>query len=108
MHRDDLQDALDVLRHAGGWQLPPGRWVEVERQLHALRLALANSDGGAFRRATAELELLGPVRAASAQNPPREPAGERVRERIAELIHTLTPARPIPEPGSDDGLDPAG
>jgi hypothetical protein len=108
VHNDDLQDALEVLQSARYWHLPAARWVEVERPVDALTRAFAADDDKAFRRATTELELLGPVRAASAADPPREPAGERIRERIVELIHTLAIPRPIAEPVPDDGPDPAG
>jgi hypothetical protein len=90
---DDRQDALDVLDDALLWQLPPGRWVEIERAVEALVQALANGDDASFRQATADLELLGPVRAASAEKPPSgpspEPAREPVRERINELVRSL-------------------
>jgi hypothetical protein len=90
---DDRQDALDVLDDALFWQLPPGRWVEIERVVRALDQALTNEDDASFRRATADLELLGPVRAASAENPPSgpspEPARGLVRERINELVRSL-------------------
>ena len=105
MQDDDRQDALDVLGDALRWQLPSSRWSEIERVVQALAEALADDDYPAIRQAVAELELLGPVRAASAANPPsgpsRQPARDPVRERINELVRSLTrpPQAPLPARG---------
>jgi hypothetical protein len=86
---DDRQDALDVLESALHWQLPTSRWRGVDEALTAMAEALARDDAAAFRRVESDLELAGPVRAVSAQHPPKDPVPEPVRERINELIHTL-------------------
>ncbi|MCO1655628.1 CATRA system-associated protein [Pseudonocardia humida] len=100
---DDRRDALDVLADSLHWHLSAGRWIEVEQLVRTMARALADGDERSFRRATADLELLGPVRAASAESPPREPAGERVRERINELITSLVGPRPEHPPADDRG-----
>jgi hypothetical protein len=51
--------------------------------------ALAREDAHAFRHAESDLEMAGPVRARSAEDPPKDPVPVLVRERINELIHTL-------------------
>ena len=101
MNDDDCQDALDVLGDALRWQLPAARWRQVDDAVLAMAEALARDDEEAFRRATSDLELAGPVRAVSAQQPAEDPETVPVRERINEMIHTLTgptaPARPQPD-----------
>lgn len=94
MPDQDRQEALDVLDDALQWELAPHRWVEIEQLVAVLAQALTAGDDVTFRQAVYDLELLGPVRAASADNPPSERAGGRVRERINELIRTI--ARPDP------------
>ncbi len=111
MHDDEHQYAMDVLGDALCWQLPPGRWDAVGAVVDTMAEALTRGADTPFRQSVTDLELLGPVRGFSAQNPPREPAVDRVRERINELLHTLGQARPAREPGPDeraaDEPDPA-
>jgi hypothetical protein len=64
--RDDLADALPVLRAATRWRLAPSRWTRIERSAAAMLTALAVDDGPALRAGILDLELLGPVRTAAA------------------------------------------
>ena len=113
MHDDERQYAVDLLEDALHWQLPSGRWLAVNALVDSMAEAFARGADEPFRRSVTEFELLGPVRGVSAQNPPREPAGDRARERINELLHTLGQPRPSrqPGPGPDeraaDESDPA-
>ena len=99
----DRQDALDVLGDCVLWHLPAHRWDEIEQVVREMERALARGDAAAFRRAAADLELLGPVRGASAESPPPEPAQERVRERVNQLITSLLGPRPEQPPPDDRG-----
>jgi hypothetical protein len=100
----DRQDALDVLDDTLLWELSPGRWSEIEQVVARMTRALAEGDDVSFQEDVYHLELLGPVRAASAGNPPPERAGARVRERINELVRSLTgPDRGRPAGGGRPG-----
>ncbi len=101
MNDDDRQDALDVLGDALHWQLTDSRWRQVDDAVRAMAAALARDDVEAFRRAVADLELAGPVRAVGAEQPAEDPVKEPVLERMNEVVHTLTgPAKPA-RPQSD-------
>jgi hypothetical protein len=99
----DRQDALDVLGDCVLWHLPARRWDEIEQVVREVERALARGDAAAFRRASADLGLLGPVRGASAEGPPPEPAPERLRERVDQLITSLLGPRPGRPPHDDRG-----
>lgn len=107
MDGNELEDALDVLRNALEWQLPAHRWADVDRAVQAMVKALAQGDETAFLQAEGELELAGPVRAVSAENPPPEPVSMPIRERINELVHTLDGKR-VPAGQSSDDDSAAG
>jgi hypothetical protein len=97
----DLEDPSGVLRDVLLWRLAPRGWDEVDIHVTAMAQALAGGDDDGFQRAAAELELAGPVRVASAEDPPSEPPGPRVRERISRLIFVLGAARPEPDDQRD-------
>lgn len=104
MNDEDRRDALDVLGDALLWQLAAARWRQVDDAVRAMAKALARDDEEAFRRAVSDLEMAGPVRGVGAEQPAADPETESVRERINEMVHTLTGAvRPQP-----DGPAPAG
>jgi hypothetical protein len=109
---DDRADAADVLPDVLDWELTPRRWQMVERAVGELAETLTSQDREGIRRAVADLELAGPVRAVSARTIPggtqeeKERAPAQLRERINELIHDLQP--PTAERPSDDASGAAG
>ena len=109
--QDDRPDAFEVLRKVLGWELTASRWDDVDGLVAALQDAFDSGDPEAFREATVELEYCGPVRAASAENPPPAPPGDRIRERVNHLIHALAAQRRKPGPSTSPArgdADPAG
>jgi CATRA-Associated Small Protein len=85
-------DAADVLSDALEWTLTPARWQGVQDVVARLEAALAAGDRDALRAAVCDLELLGPVRGASARSAPQREPGPTpgpLRERINELIHQI-------------------
>ena len=87
-------DASDVLRLAGSWELPPGRWAEFAEILEVAIAAHAAADGQALGQAVAHLEQLGPMRVARIGGDSlREPPPGPVRERVDYLIRALGAGR---------------
>jgi CATRA-Associated Small Protein len=96
--RDDVADALSILRDVIEWSLAADRWAELDRSVTALAEALGAGDGGALRYEIEVLELLGPVRGHPA------PVGDAgmavsvpgtVRARILAAIETLEGLVPV-------------
>jgi hypothetical protein len=83
------EDAVDVLRDALAWRLPPARWAAVAAAVDALSVAVRTGDMEAVRAAVAELELAGPVRAISFGETPVVEAPAPVREEINALVCAL-------------------
>ncbi len=82
-------EALEVLRDAASWHLTGSRWRVVSAAVTALADARRAGDVVAFRRAIYDLELAGPVRGRSADDPPPAEVPPLVREEITDLILTL-------------------
>ena len=110
MWASDLEDASGVLRDVLLWRLTPRGWDDVDGHVTAMTQALASGDDDGFWRAAAELELAGPVRAASAEDPPLEPPGPKIRERISQLIFVLGAPRSEldDQRGAESDADVAG
>lgn len=85
-----LQDAVQVLEDLQLWELAPARWEGIAGILEALATEVAAGDLGNLAEATAQLELAGPVRITRIGAVPTEPPPPRVRERINQLIHSLS------------------
>ena len=84
------EDALNVLRDVLLWELSPARWEGIAGVLEALAADLELGDLGTLAEATIELELAGPVRITRIGATPTEPPPPPVRERINQLIHSLS------------------
>jgi MinD-like ATPase involved in chromosome partitioning or flagellar assembly len=82
------EDALDTLSDVAGWRLDTLRWQLVAQGVDQLGAALDRADDDAIRVATADLELVGPIRAAgSGEDATDIPPG--LRARVGELIARL-------------------
>ena len=80
------EDVVTVLRQALDWQLPAAGWVDVRLALDRLG---ASHDVGAD---LGYLELAGPFRIGTrVGDEPTTPIPAPLRERVNELIHSLTP-----------------
>ncbi|MFI5958420.1 CATRA system-associated protein [Cryptosporangium sp. NPDC051539] len=87
---ETIADALDVLGDVVEWQLAPQRWENVQAILDRLDEALRSADGPGLRRAVAELDLNGPVRANRIGTAEIVRAPEQVLDRQNTLVHALT------------------
>lgn len=107
-------EAVAALTDALEWMLPRRRWEHVQAALAEMAAAAAGDGPDQLWQATANLELCGPqrvkIRLGDAAEPDdlKTPAPKAVRDRIAELMHTLAPggrsaADDEPEPGSLSG-----
>jgi hypothetical protein len=85
-----LQDAVHVLQDLLLWELSPARWDGIAGILDALAAEVADSDLSNLAEATIQLELAGPVRITRIGAASTEPPPPRVRERINQLIHSLS------------------
>jgi CATRA-Associated Small Protein len=93
-------EALDVVSDALQWRLNEMRWQSLEHILAAMDAAMAASDAAALMAATANLELVGPVRLTRIGATPAVPPPAPVRDRLNRLVHSLsgTPAQEREEP----------
>jgi hypothetical protein len=89
---ETIADALDVLGDLGAWRLAEPRWAQVETILESLVTAVAHGDVDGLRRATAELEVIGPVRITRIGATPTVAPPRRVRDITNHLVHQLTAA----------------
>jgi hypothetical protein len=85
-----LQDAVLVLEDLLTLELSPARWEGIAGVLEALVTEVAAGDLNNLAEATIQLELAGPVRITRIGAMPTEPPPPRVRERINQLIHSLS------------------
>jgi|HubBroStandDraft_5_1064220.scaffolds.fasta_scaffold246073_2 hypothetical protein len=85
-----LQDAVLVLEDLLTMELSPARWEGVAGILEALAAEVAAGDLSNLAEATIQLELAGPVRLTRIGAMPTEPPPPRVRERINQLVHSLS------------------
>jgi CATRA-associated small protein len=85
-----VEDAVHVLADLLLLELSPARWEGIAGILEALAAEVAVSDLSNLGEATIQLELAGPVRITRIGALPTEPPPPRVRERINQLIHTLS------------------
>jgi hypothetical protein len=85
-----LRDAVHVLEDLLMLELSPARWEGIAGILEALATEVAASDLSNLTEATIQLELAGPVRITRIGARPTEPPPPRVRERINQLIHSLS------------------
>lgn len=82
------EDALDTLSDVEGWRLDPLRWQLVDQSVDRLHRALDGSDDDAVRVATADLELVGPLRGAGGDHDATDIPPE-LHARVAVLIERL-------------------
>jgi hypothetical protein len=102
---DARAEALDVLTEVPDWQLTPERWERVEQLLDRISDALHDRDDDGLWAATANLELVGPMRITTRLGDvaPGEPPPEPVRDRIVRLVHHLERRTPDEPRGGEDG-----
>jgi hypothetical protein len=84
------EDAVHVLEDLRLLELSPARWEGIAGILEALAAEVAVGDLSNLAEATIQLELAGPVRLIRIGAVPSEPPPPLVRERINQLIHTLS------------------
>jgi hypothetical protein len=99
-----LETAISVLGEMQEWHVTQNQWERVSQRLEELELAVASGHDLAAEQAAMQLELAGPfrvIRAGSSKVAPvTGPVPGPVRERTAELIHTLE-ARLAPSEDAD-------
>jgi hypothetical protein len=106
---ETVATALDVLGDLDAWRLSEPRWARVEEILEALTAAVAAADLDGVRQATADLEVIGPVRITRIGAVPVVPPPRRVRDRTNHLVHLLTEAVDAAgRPARQDGLGGGG
>lgn len=96
MDTETVADALDVLRALPEWRLPAGRWKQVRGHLDRIAAGLGRGDAAEVADAVADLRLCAPTRIDPIKG--RTGAPDEVLDRIAPLVHSLTPPRPQPKP----------
>jgi MinD-like ATPase involved in chromosome partitioning or flagellar assembly len=82
------EDALDTLSEVEGWRLDALRWQLVDQGVDRLRQALDQHDDDAVRVATADLELVGPLRGAGSGRDVTDIPPD-LRARVTALIERL-------------------
>jgi hypothetical protein len=82
-------EALEVLSDALQWRLAGSRWPAIDEVLATMDAALRVNDLVTLAAATADLELVGPVRITRIGATPVVPAPAPVRERLNRLVHVL-------------------
>lgn len=102
--------AAALLRDALAWDLPAPRWQQVQDAVADMVAAAAARDIAGLHRAAGYLDLCSPDRVATRlgsqqEDTARRPAPMLVRERIAELVDTLSRDDPLARDGP--GPDPA-
>jgi hypothetical protein len=86
-------ESIAVLRDALDWTMSSASWDQVRGTVEEIAAAIAVTSANALWRTTGSLELRGPVRVATRLgDPPLLPVPREIRERIVELIDTLTSA----------------
>jgi hypothetical protein len=84
-------EAVEALRDALVWNLPEPRWTQAGAAIAGMAAAVAAASLEGLRQTTAHLELCGPLRVKiRLGDTPPLPAPKATRERITELIDTLT------------------
>ncbi|MET0423514.1 MAG: CATRA system-associated protein [Actinoplanes sp.] len=97
---ETVQDTVDVLQDLVLWELPPQRWDIAAQLLRRIEVALAARDADEVREATAELELLGPIRILRIGSAGSMSIPEQLLDRRNTLVHALTRG-PLPEREGD-------
>ena len=82
-------EALDVISDALQWRLADARWQAIEQVLIAMEAALQADDPEALTAATADLELVGPLRVIRIGATAVVSAPPPVRDRLNWLVHSL-------------------
>lgn len=82
-------DALEVVSDALQWQLPLTQWQTIEQALAAMQAAATAGDMAALVKATADLEVAGPLRIQRISATPSGAPEPRVRELLNQLVFTL-------------------
>ena len=96
MDTETAADALDVLRRLPEWRLPAARWEQVRGHLDRIAAGLGRGDDAEVAEAVADLRLCAPTRIEPIKG--RTGAPDEVLDRIAPLVHSLTPPPPKPQP----------
>lgn len=95
---DALEIALDVYL----WRFSAARWAAVARILADLEAAIADNERQALESATAELELIAPVRIIMIGEQSTTPPPPEVRDRLNRLVHALGGTPPAKQEDRDD------
>jgi hypothetical protein len=104
--RAGRDEAREALREALMWDLPAARWEHVSDAVEGMAAAIVARSLAGLRQTTARLELCSPVRVATRLgDTPRLPAPQAARERITEMIDTLTRDQDL-KAGDQSGLEP--
>lgn len=82
-------EAATVLENVLRWELAQTRWDRLAETVDIAVTAEAAGDLNALRQATIQLELSGPVRVIRIGSPSTMPPPRPLRERVADLIHSL-------------------
>jgi hypothetical protein len=87
---DDWREyAAALLGEVATWPLTEAQWDYVSQIIGRIEAAVAAGEDLAAERAVVDLESAGPFRAVRAGSAAVIPQPEPLRERCAELIHTL-------------------
>lgn len=99
-------EALEVVSDALQWRLADARWQAIEQVLVAMDTAVESSDMEALLAATADLELMGPLRITRIGDIPAVPPVPPVRDRLNRLVHSLgDPSEMWPDGPDEAGVD---
>jgi hypothetical protein len=86
---DWLESAVTLLGEMEAWYLAANQWEHASEILRHIEVAVASGEDAAAERAFDDLEIAGPFRAVRAGSAAGIPMPDALRERAAELIHTL-------------------
>lgn len=83
------ESAVVLLGEMQTWRMAEHQWDRVARIVQEIEIAVSSGQDLAAERSVIELELAGPFRAVRAGSARGVPMPGPLRERSAELIHTL-------------------
>ena len=95
-------DALEIALDAFLWRFGAARWDVVERILADMDAAIAANERQALANATAELELMAPLRIIMVGTQPTTPPPPEVRDRLNRLVYALGGTPPGKREDRDD------
>ena len=98
MDQEVVADALDVLGDVPLWRMPAGQWERIVAVVEAMSQAAADRDAAGLAHATADLEMLGPVRATPLGSAPKVPPPPRLHPLRNHLVRALSEIESTPWP----------